>query len=96
MITVPPIRLLIFRAVAHMMLPITPHAAPPINTHRRPKISETLPIIVRLTATVRVYDIATQTTLGSYLLLAKERDASRHDNYTGPISALMIPRIGAA
>jgi hypothetical protein len=78
------------------MLPITPHAAPPMNTHRRPKISETLPIIVRLTATVRVYERATQTTLGSYPLSAKYPNSGKYDDYTGPISALMVPRIGAA
>lgn len=55
-----------------MILPMTPKAAPPTKIHRRPKMSDTRPMIVKVTAEVSVYDRATHTTLGSYKTLVDE------------------------
>ena len=54
MMTVPTMRVVTFWAVAQMMLPITPRAAPQTKMGRRPKMSETRPMMVRQTAEVRV------------------------------------------
>jgi hypothetical protein len=51
---VPPIKALTLWAVAQTMLPMTPRAAPPTKTQRRPKISDTRPMIVSATAEVSV------------------------------------------
>jgi hypothetical protein len=54
MIVVPTMSVVTFCATAQMIAPRTPSAAPPTKTQRRPKMSETRPIMVRVTAEVRV------------------------------------------
>jgi hypothetical protein len=81
MMTMPPMKVGMLFAVAHIMLPIKPQAAPLMKTqleymstsrseyenmaqlvtHRRPKISDTRPMMSRVIALARVYTRAIQT-----------------------------------
>lgn len=82
---VPPISVLTFFAVAHTMLPMTPRAAPPTNIQRRPKISDTRPMMVRVTAEVSVYERATQTMFGSCRVRQRRFGISHDSTYRADI-----------